>query len=153
MRGTCVLLLACAAAVMVAAPATAAENLDVLIEQWVTAYNAGDDAAVAAMYVEDGCRMPPHAEAVDGREAIEANVAEGREMGLARVEIVYTDKGTSGDLGYGMGTWKAFDDEGNEVDHGKWMNHVEKVGDEWMIACDIWNSDLPMPSAEAAAAD
>jgi ketosteroid isomerase-like protein len=146
-----VLLLACAAVVLLALPATAAENLDTLIEQWVTAYNAGDDAAVAAIYLEDGCRMPPHAEMVHGRQAIEGNIAGGREMGLAKVEIDYTGKGTSGDIGYGMGTWRAFDAEGNEVDHGKWMNHVKKVGDSWMIACDIWNSDLPMPGAEGAA--
>jgi len=151
MRGTFVVLLACAAVVMVAAPATAAENLDAVVEQWVTAYNAGDDDAVAALYTEDGCRMPPNAEAVHGREAIAANIAGLHELGLARVEIAYTGKGTSGDIGYGMGSWKAFDAEGDEIDHGKWMNHVEKVGDDWMIACDIWNSDLPMPSSEAAA--
>jgi ketosteroid isomerase-like protein len=37
---------------------------------WEKKYNAGNLAAVQALYATDGCRMPPNQEAVHGSEAI-----------------------------------------------------------------------------------
>lgn len=117
-------------------------------EAWQAAYNAGDMEAVAALYAEDGCRMPPNAETAQGRAAILANLQEGLEMGLAHAEIAVTEAGSSGDWGWGRGTYELTGADGTHLDHGKWMN-VSRLSDgEWMIHCDIWNSDMPLPGTD-----
>ena len=119
-----------------------------LLEKWMTAYNSGDLEAVAALYAEDGCRMPPNMETVTGREAILEALKTGLEMGVAKVKIGLTSTGGSDDHGYTIGTFAILDADGNKVDHGKWMNTLTKVGDDWMIHCDIWNSDMPLEMKE-----
>lgn len=114
-------------------------------ESWGAAYNAGDDAAVAAFYTEDGIRMPPNAPAVEGREAIQGQIAASREMGAAKVEIATDETIISGEFGFSRGTYTIHDAEGNAVDAGKWMQVAKKVGDAWYAYRDIWNSDSPMP--------
>ena len=43
-----------------------------LNDAWTAAFNKGDGAAVAGMYAEDAYVLPPGAEIVKGRAAIEA---------------------------------------------------------------------------------
>jgi ketosteroid isomerase-like protein len=100
---------------------------------------------VAAFYDEDGMRMPPNAPAVEGREAIQGQIAASRAMGAAKVELGTDEMATSGDLGFARGTYVIRDAEGNEVDRGKWLQVGKKVGDSWYAYRDIWNSDNPLP--------
>ena len=133
-------------AALVAAPALAADesNMEEKAKAWEAASNAGDLAAVAAMYAEDGCRMPPHMATVHGREAILASLQEGLEAGLAQVQIAVTESMSGGDLAYAIGTFMIIGPDGEHTDHGKWMNTSRRSGEEWVIYCDIWNSDMPM---------
>lgn len=118
---------------------------DNMAETWAEAYNSGDDAAVAAFYTEDGMRMPPNSPAVEGREAIQGQIAASREMGAAKVSLTTDEYATSGDLGFARGTYAIHDAEGNEIDRGKWMQVAKKIGDSWYAYRDIWNSDNPLP--------
>jgi ketosteroid isomerase-like protein len=119
-----------------------------LLKKWMAAYNSGDLKAVAALYAEDGCRMPPNLETVTGREAILESMNTLVEMGITKVKIGMTSSGGSGDHGYTTGTFAILDADGNKVDYGKWMNTLIKVGDDWMIQCDIWNSNMPLEMEE-----
>lgn len=119
-----------------------------MAESWAAAYNRGDDAAVAAFYAEDGIRMPPNAPAVEGRQAIQEQIAASREMGAAQVRLGTDEMMTSGDMGFARGTYAIIDPEGNEVDKGKWMQVGKKIGDRWYAYRDIWNSDNPLPEPE-----
>ena len=135
-------------AVLVAAPAAAGgwKSYDEgMAKSWEAAYNSGDDAAVAAYYTEDGIRMPPNSPAFEGREAIQGQIAAGREMGVAKVKLATDEIMTSGDMGFARGTYVIIDPEGNEVDNGKWMQVGKKVGDSWYAYRDIWNSNNPLP--------
>lgn len=116
-----------------------------MAEAWEAAYNEGSAAAVAAMYVEDGMRMPPHAPVVTGREAIEAQIQQGMEQGLVKIEITTVDSKDLGDEGWARGTWTGMDAEGNTLDSGKWVQIGKKVDGKWYAHFDIWNSDHPMP--------
>ena len=109
----------------------------------------GNLAAVVALYAADGCRMPPNQEAVHGGEAILAQLKAGKDRGLAKVKIVVTAPETSGDLGYGTGTYEVMGTDGSHIDHGKWMLVEKKVGGTWKTQCDIFNSDMPMPGGAA----
>jgi len=112
---------------------------------WEKEYNAGNLPAIQALYAADACRMPPNQEAVHGSEAILAQLKASKDHGAAKVKIVVTSAETSGDLGYGTGTYEITGADGSHMDHGKWMLVEKKSNGTWKTQCDIYNSDMPMP--------
>lgn len=136
-----------AALIVAGAPAMAGDdsNLEERAAMWMEKYNSGDLSGVAALYAEDGERNPPNAESVSGREAILAFLETQRERGLAKVNVEVTSAHSSCDMAWARGTYQIVGDDGAELDHGKWVNVSKKVGDDWVIQSDIWNSDLPLP--------
>ena len=135
------------AAMLTAVPAAAADQSNVAARAavWEKEYNAGNLAAVQALYAGDGCRMPPNEEAVHGSEAILAQLKAGKDRGLAKVKIAVTTAESSGDLGYGTGTYVITGADGSHIDHGKWMLVSKKSNGVWKTQCDIFNSDMAMP--------
>ena len=140
-----VLMLGAALATIPAAAADSS-NIAALAAVWEKEYNAGNLAAVAALYASDGCRMPPNQEAVHGSEAILAQLKAGKDRGLAKVKIAVTAAESSGDLSYGTGTYVITGADGSHLDHGKWMLVSKKSNGAWKTQCDIFNSDMPMPA-------
>jgi len=133
---------------LAAVTALAADKSDMAARAavWEKEYNAGNLTAVQALYAADGCRMPPNQEAVHGSEAILAQLKAGKDHGAAKVKIVVTAAESSGDLAYGMGTYEVMGADGSHVDHGKWMNVSKKLNGTWKTQCDIFNSDMPIPT-------
>ena len=136
-------------AVLAAVPAAAADKSDVAgrAATWEKEYNAGNLAALVALYTPDGCRMPPNQEAVHGHDAILAQLKAGKDRGAANVKIVVTSAESSGDVGYGTGTYVITGADGSHVDHGKWMLVSKKTDGKWKTQCDIFNSDMPIPTS------
>jgi len=135
-------------AALAAVPATAADSSGVAARAatWEKEYNADNLAAVVALYASDGCRMPPNQEAVHGSDAILAQLKAGKDRGLAKVKIAVTSADSSGDVGYGTGTYVISGADGSHIDHGKWMLISKKSNGVWKTQCDIFNSDMPMPA-------
>jgi ketosteroid isomerase-like protein len=148
-KAVCCGLVLMLGAVLAAVPAVAADKSDVAgrAATWEKEYNAGNLAAVVALYAPDGCRMPPNQEAVHGSDAILAALKAGKDRGLAKVKIVVTSADSSGDVGYGVGTYVVTGADGSHVDHGKWMLVEKKMNGVWKTDCDIFNSDMPMPAS------
>jgi ketosteroid isomerase-like protein len=136
------------AAVLAAVPAAAADSsgLAARAATWEKEYNADNLAGVVALYASDGCRMPPNQEAVHGSDAILAQLKSGKDRGLAKVKIAVTSAESSGDLGYGTGTYVITGADGSHIDHGKWMLVSKKSNGVWKTQCDTFNSDMPMPA-------
>ena len=136
------------AAVLAAVPAAAADSsgLAARAATWEKEYNADNLAAVVALYASDGCRMPPNQELVHGTDAILAQLKAGKDRGAAKVKITVTSAESSGDLGYGTGTFVITGADGAHVDHGKWMLVSKKSNGVWKTQCDIFNSDMAMPA-------
>jgi len=147
MRRIGLTMLLCAAVLLIATPGFAGDDSDMAgtVEKWGAAYNAHDFEAAAALYAEDGCRMPPNMATVEGREAILAAMKEGFEQGVAQVHVALTKSMSYGDWAHAVGTYVILDPDGNQVDQGKWMNVSHKHADGWLIQCDIWNSNNPLP--------
>jgi ketosteroid isomerase-like protein len=135
------------ATVLAAVPAAAADSSGVAARAatWEKEYNADNLAGVVALYTSDGCRMPPNQELVHGGDAILAQLKAGKDRGAAKVKITVTSAESSGDLGYGTGTFVITGADGAHVDHGKWMLVSKKSNGVWKTQCDIFNSDMPMP--------
>jgi len=134
-----------------AADATAARAVNVA---WYKAYNAGDGAAVAALYAEDAALNAPGAPVARGKPAISEyyvkNAAASAAAGLALVDDPSSDVGVSGDLAWQSGTFKVTDKSGAAVDAGKYLTVFQRKDGKWMIIRDTWNSDAS-PAAAAPA--
>ena len=146
----CVLAFLLVGAVLAAAPGAAQDDSDLAgrVMAWQAEYNADNIDALVEMYTSDGCRMPPNMDAVYGSEAVREHFLAGKEAGWAQVELGLIEAGTSGDMGWGQGTYVIMDSDGEELDHGKWINVSKMVDGVWKIHCDIWNTSVPLEVME-----
>jgi len=134
-----------------AAPALAADasGWAARAATWEKEFNADNLKGVVALYADDGYRMPPNAETAQGSEAILASLQSAKDHGVAKVKVAVTSAETSGNLSYATGTFAVSGADGKQTDHGKWMGVSKKLHGKWKTQCDIWNSDIAMPSAKA----
>ena len=120
---------------------------------WKNAYNAGDTAAVAALYAEDAVLSAPGQRAVHGNAAISEyfvkTVAEFSAAGLTVEDEPMGDVVASCDLAWQWKTYKVTDKAGVVVDAGKLVTLFQRRDGKWMIVGDTWNSDAT-PGAPAA---
>jgi uncharacterized protein (TIGR02246 family) len=109
---------------------------------WKEAYNAGDLAAVTALYAEDARLSAPGLPLVDGLEAITdyfaEHLASAATSGLTVEDAPLGDVVTSGDLGWQWQTFQLRDDSGAEVGHGQLVTLFRRVDGVWKIAGDTW---------------
>lgn len=102
--------------------------------------NIRDAAAIAAIYAPDGSIMPPNAESVTGREAIEAFWAEflgaGNIVGISNTEVQ-----ASGSIGYKVGTYTIASPLNQLIDRGKFVEVWHYSDGRWRLKYDIFNSD------------
>ena len=116
-----------------------AEKMD---QAWQKAYNAGDAAALTALYTKDAKVMAPGAEAASGTKAIqalfEADVAQKAKNTLTQEDVV-----GFGDYALETGKYVATSADGKHVDHGSFMTLLKKVDGGWKIHRDTWNSSMP----------
>ena len=120
--------------------------------RFVTHFNAGQGDSVAAHYTEDARVMAPNVPVASGRQAIAAAMGA---MGGATLVLTTESVDANGSLAVERGTYKiTLTPPGATApitDTGKYLVHWRKVGDNWMMANDIWNSDLPaMPMGPPA---
>jgi uncharacterized protein (TIGR02246 family) len=116
-----------------------AEKMD---QAWQKAYNAGDAAALTALYTKDAKVMAPGAEAASGTKAIqalfEADLAQKVKNTLTLEDVV-----GFGDYALETGKYVATSADGKHVDHGSFMTLLKKVDGGWKIHRDTWNSSMP----------
>jgi uncharacterized protein (TIGR02246 family) len=109
---------------------------------WEKAYNAGDAAALTALYTKDAKVMAPGAETASGTSAIQklfaADIAQGAKNTLTLGDVV-----GFGDYALETGTFVATSAEGKHLDHGSFMTLLKKVDGGWKIHRDTWNSSMP----------
>lgn len=144
-------LVAALSAIIVSACAPASQVSTEIPERsaaWETAFNAGDVEALMALYAEDARMMAPNAAPGQGHDAVRAVFSGMIDAGL-RGELESVEAVAAGDIAYHVGTYSIL--AANEVvDRGKFIEIWRKVGGEWKIAADIFNSDLPLAPAAPA---
>jgi uncharacterized protein (TIGR02246 family) len=119
-------------------------------EQAVASKNAD---AVAALYTADAAFMAPNMPTVSGQPAIRGAWAEMLKMPSLALTLTPTDIdiAASGELATEAGryTFKAGGDQPLD-DRGKYLVEYRKVGTQWRIENDIFNSDIPLPAPAPA---
>lgn len=131
-------------AMLAAVPAVAADKSDLAgrAATWEKEYNAGNLAAVQALYAGDASRLPPNTKVVQGSAAILEQLKGLKDKG-PKVKIAVTSAESDGDVAYGMGTYEILGADGSHVDHGKWLNVSKKSNGTWKIQNDMYSSDMP----------
>ena len=117
------------------------------VDRWLDLVKAKDAVGIAELYAEDGAVMPPNAPIGKGRAAIQqtwAAMMQTPGFGLTFVpeQILLS---SSGDMALDRGTYRlAIAPDGKtQSDTGKYVVVWRKIGGEWKVAADIFNSDLP----------
>jgi uncharacterized protein (TIGR02246 family) len=127
-----------------AAPAVAQNKatIEKLNDVWTAAYNKGDAAAVAALYTEDAYVLPPGSAMVKGRAAIEAFWRQAAQQmtdaKLTTVDVLPLGRSAAREIG--TVTLKTKSQPPQEV-VAKYVVVWRKIGRDWKLATDIWNTD------------
>lgn len=118
-------------------------------ENWARHWNVGELDGVVAAYAEDAVYLPPHHEAVHGRDAIQEYLKTPLRHGVSDLAFAVTYIKQQGPIAWDVGTYRMSipqNDGTKREDHGKYLTVWRRVGKNWQIAADAWSSDLP-PSA------
>ena len=112
-------------------------------QAWEAAWNAGDAAALAALYASDATVMAPGSEPAVGRAAIEQayrsalDAADGAQNEVETLEVM-----ASGDWAAEVGRFVMTSATGSHLDHGRYTAIWKKVDGRWMLYRDMWNSSM-----------
>ena len=115
-------------------------------DEWARRWNAGQLDGVVATYAEDAVYLPPHHEAVHGRDAIREYLKAPLGHGVSELafDVAYIKQ--HGPIAWDVGTYRMNipqNDGTTKEDHGKYLTVWRRVGKNWLIAADAWSSDLP----------
>lgn len=111
-------------------------------DKWAEAFNKGDAAGLAAMYTEDAYALPPGAEMIKGRSAIEALWRQQMQQ-IGNVKCTALDvKPLGRNVAREIGTC-SFKTKSPPAQDGalKYAVVWEKVGGQWELLQDIWNTN------------
>ena len=105
----------------------------------------GDAAALGALYTSDAEAFPPNAEVAKGRPAVQAMWKGVLDSGVTGIDLVTTEVEAQGPLAYEVGTYVIKLKDGTVADRGKYVVVWKKVGGQWLLHRDIWNTNQPAP--------
>ena len=120
-----------------------------LNHKFMAAVAARDTDAVANVYADDARLLPANGPRADGHDAIRAAWAQvlrtpGLDLRVTSSDVTVTE---AGDLAIDVGAYQMnmTDAKGKPVqDVGKYVTILKKVGEEWKISVDTFNSDMPI---------
>jgi uncharacterized protein (TIGR02246 family) len=124
------------------------DSMQVLVDQFATAFNNNDAGAVSRMYLEDARILPPGQETVQGRASIETFIGGFFEAGIRAVEFEPLSRDQREEMGVEVGRYVLRSEGGGPaVDEGKYVSVRRQQPDTtWLIEVDIFNSSRPPPT-------
>ncbi|WP_230533855.1 YybH family protein [Microvirga roseola] len=112
-----------------------------LNEAFSEAFNKGDFAALADLYTQDATLMPPQADFVRGRDDIQKFwQAASDHVGDLRLTTLDVEPFGS-DTAREIGTFTLKPKGQQEEVAGKYVVIWQRVGGDWKLATDIWNTN------------
>jgi uncharacterized protein (TIGR02246 family) len=132
-------------------PAADEQAIRRLVEQWNEALRSANDSAIGELYADDAVAMPPNMARLTGRPAIRQFFASIWPL-KAQLQLATVSVHVGGDWAVEEGnwTWTMPAAGGEQKDNGKYLVSWHRVGNDWKVAQDIWNSDNPPPPAAPA---
>lgn len=118
------------------------------------ALRRGDAATACAVYAEEATLLPPSAELVRGRDAIEAFWRAGLETGVADAAYEPLTLELVGELAYEIGRYTlrlCVEEGGTVVDHGKYvLLYARLVDGSWRRTVEMFSPETPPRLTEEA---
>jgi ketosteroid isomerase-like protein len=111
-------------------------------------YMKGDHEAMARIYTEDGVIFPPGRPMIRGRTAIAEYWKLAPGVTVVDHQTVADSIILRGDIAYDYGTFRARnarDGQAGNPGFGKYVIVWRRVGQQWLMHLDIWNSS-PAPA-------
>jgi uncharacterized protein (TIGR02246 family) len=123
---------------------TAPGEIEKAKQQYLEALNEGDAAMLARMSTERAILLPPNAEMIEGREAIEKYWRSVFAAGLRDVSVrtVQVDE-YGGDAAREIGRIRLNAPAPRDVLEGKYVIVWRKKGENWLLDSVIWNFTQP----------
>jgi uncharacterized protein (TIGR02246 family) len=122
------------------------ESISAMNDAFMAAFKRADAAGLAALYTEDGQVLPPNADFVTGKQAIQSFWQAIFDMGIkeAKMEILEVEK--QGDRVIEVSKFKLLGADGKVLDQGKYIVIWKQVQGQWKLYRDIFNSSMPPPA-------
>ena len=119
------------------------KNVDVA---YAKAFNAGDAAAIAALYAKNAIFMMPEMPAYKGTKGARAAIQDGLDAGWRNVKFKTLKSGSDGDLAFNIGSvsMEQPSDTGMVKVKGKYIDIYQRQKDgSWKIVATCYNTDTP----------
>jgi uncharacterized protein (TIGR02246 family) len=107
------------------------------------AFGRQDAAGLANVYAEQGALLPPNAERVHGRQAIQQVWQGAFKAGLVGCRIETLDVESLGDVAIEEGRYTLYASDNQVADEGKYIQIWKREAGQWKSYRDIWNSNRP----------
>ena len=139
--------------------AAAKAAIDASNANWARLSAAGHSDSIAQYFHANAVMLPPNMSPVRGRDSITAFFAVINTMSTTpptlavRAEEVWASGASATEVGrwtFTMPPNATLPPGMTAVDSGKYMVHWVQENGQWLIAHDIWNSDLPLPAPAPA---
>jgi ketosteroid isomerase-like protein len=152
LAATALALAACTPAATPPPDTTAAARaaIDAANATWPRLTSTGHADSIADLYAADATIMPPNMATVHGRDSIRAFFAALNTMKGITLTLRAVSVWGSGDAATELGRWTWSWATGTTpppgvpaADSGKYLVRWVQQNGKWMLAQDIWNSDLP----------
>ena len=140
-------------------PPTAASDakkaIDAANANWARLSSSGHADSLAEFYAQNAVMMPPNMVSTRGKEAIRAFFATlnaVKPILTLKSDSVWASGASAVEQGRWWWKWAGAPPPGMPAaDSGKYLVRWVNEGGKWLVAQDIWNSDvaLPMPAAPA----
>jgi len=124
----------------------AAEAIHEANERFMKAVRERDSATMPDLYTRDAKILPPHGDAVSGRDAIAAYWTSFFDLGIAESRPETQEVIPMGEYALEVGEFQAFRADGTRADRGKIMVLWKNDGGAWKMHRDTWNTSQPLPA-------
>jgi ketosteroid isomerase-like protein len=108
---------------------------------WTKAFNAGEPAALAALYADDARMLPPGGPAVAGRNAIQLYWRDDLGEGGVTTTLTPVDTVARQDLVHVEGTYQVKGGDGADVAGGQYQQLWTRSGETWQVEREMWRID------------
>ena len=113
-------------------------------ETFMERFSAGDAAGLADLYTQDGKLMPPNSDFVSGKEAIQGFWKAVIDMGVKGAKLEILEIEGYGNTAIEVSAYTMLGEGEQVLDKGKYIVIWKKVGDQWKLHRDIFNTSMPM---------